>query len=166
MNKKGITLIEGLVVLAIIGLLGVLAAVALDSARERSRDAKRLADVTRISAALELYFNDHNSYPASAELSALGLAATRCLSGDGFVAACDPASQSVYMEPVPTTPDAGLKEQVACGGVENAYCYVGTSEAYRLQFELENNNPEAGLAAGVNCASETGIEPGVCPNIE
>jgi len=37
----------------------------LESARQRSRDAKRVADVRQIASALELYYNDHNGYPAA-----------------------------------------------------------------------------------------------------
>ena len=64
-NEKGFTLIELLVVIAIIGLLASVVLLALNSARAKSRDAKRLADVRQIASAMELYFNDVNSYPAA-----------------------------------------------------------------------------------------------------
>ncbi|HPY08877.1 MAG: type II secretion system protein [Patescibacteria group bacterium] len=64
-NKKGFTLIELLVVIAIIGLLSTLSILALNSARARARDAKRVADVKQIQTALELYYNDAGDYPAS-----------------------------------------------------------------------------------------------------
>ena len=47
-NKKGFTLIELLVVIAIIGLLSTLAVIALGSARQKSRDAKRLSDLKQV----------------------------------------------------------------------------------------------------------------------
>ena len=62
-NKKGFTLIELLVVIAIIGLLSTLAVVALNNARAKSRDAKRVADVKQMQTALELYYNDCDGYP-------------------------------------------------------------------------------------------------------
>lgn len=36
----------------------------LASAQAKSRDAKRLADMRQLASGLELYFNDHNGYPA------------------------------------------------------------------------------------------------------
>lgn len=62
-NQKGFTLIELLVVIAIIGLLASVVLLALNSARQKARDAKRLADVRQVASALELYFNDNSSYP-------------------------------------------------------------------------------------------------------
>ncbi|MEA3398425.1 MAG: type II secretion system protein [Patescibacteria group bacterium] len=62
-NKKGFTLIELLVVIAIIGLLSTMAVVALNNARAKSRDAKRVSDVKQMQTALELYFNQCNGYP-------------------------------------------------------------------------------------------------------
>jgi prepilin-type N-terminal cleavage/methylation domain-containing protein len=69
-NEKGFTLIELLVVIAIIGLLASVVLLALNSARAKSRDAKRLADVRQLASALELYFNDsQDGYPALTEIT-------------------------------------------------------------------------------------------------
>jgi prepilin-type N-terminal cleavage/methylation domain-containing protein len=65
-NKSGFTLIELLVVIAIIGLLASVVLLALNSARSKSRDAKRLADIRQFASAMELYFNDQNTYPTTA----------------------------------------------------------------------------------------------------
>lgn len=62
-KKQGFTLIELLVVIAIIGLLASVVLVSLNSARSKSRNAKRVADMNQIAKALELYFNTCNSYP-------------------------------------------------------------------------------------------------------
>lgn len=60
----GFTLIELLVVISIIGLLASIVLVALNSARQKSRDAKRLADVNQISKALDLFYSYCAAYPA------------------------------------------------------------------------------------------------------
>lgn len=62
-DKKGFTLIELLVVIAIIGLLSTLSILALNQARARARDAKRIADVKQIQTALEMYYNAEGDYP-------------------------------------------------------------------------------------------------------
>jgi prepilin-type N-terminal cleavage/methylation domain-containing protein len=63
--KNGFTLIELLVVIALIGILSTLVLANLNSARERSRDAQRKADLRNIQTAFRLYYNDKGSYPAA-----------------------------------------------------------------------------------------------------
>lgn len=62
-NAKGFTLIELLVVIAIIGLLASIIMVSLSSAKAKSRDARRQADLKSIQLALSLYYNDNGMYP-------------------------------------------------------------------------------------------------------
>lgn len=63
-NKNtGFTLIELLVVIAIIGVLAAVVLVSLNTARVRGRDARRIADMGSIVAAIELYNDRNNSYP-------------------------------------------------------------------------------------------------------
>ncbi|MBI5531036.1 MAG: type II secretion system protein [Candidatus Doudnabacteria bacterium] len=62
-NASGFTLIELLVVIAILGLLASVVLVSTNSARIKARDAKRAADFSQLSKALELYYSNHNQYP-------------------------------------------------------------------------------------------------------
>lgn len=64
-RKKGFTLIELLVVIAIIGILSSVVLASLNSARKKSRDARRIADIKQIQLALELYFDASSTYPAA-----------------------------------------------------------------------------------------------------
>jgi len=64
MESRGFTLIELLVVVAIIGILASVILSSLNSAREKGRDTKRIADLKQIATALEMYFNDYGRYPA------------------------------------------------------------------------------------------------------
>ncbi|MEK7566810.1 MAG: type II secretion system protein [Patescibacteria group bacterium] len=62
-KKSGFTLIELLVVIAIIGVLASVVLASLNSARKKSRDARRVADVKQVQLALELYFDSKGEYP-------------------------------------------------------------------------------------------------------
>lgn len=62
-KQQGFTLIELLVVVAIIALLTSIALIGLISAREKSRNVKRLADMTQMNTALELYNAQNKGYP-------------------------------------------------------------------------------------------------------
>jgi len=68
-TNLGFTLIELLVVISIIGLLASIVLVSLNRARSKARDAKRLGDLKQIKTALELYYNQYNSYPSTGSLS-------------------------------------------------------------------------------------------------
>ena len=65
MNKKGFTLIELIVVIAIIGTLTGLIVNNLNDARARARDAKRKQDLGSFKTALRLYYNDNQTYPVN-----------------------------------------------------------------------------------------------------
>jgi len=71
-KNKGFTLIELLVVIAIIGLLSSIVLASLNSARKKSRDARRVADIKQLQVALEMYFDANNgSYPPGTSLTTL-----------------------------------------------------------------------------------------------
>ncbi|MBI3075051.1 MAG: type II secretion system protein [Parcubacteria group bacterium] len=70
-SKSGFTLIELLVVIAIISILASVVLASLNTARQKSRDAKRISDVNQIRIALELYFDDNNGYPLALDNTTL-----------------------------------------------------------------------------------------------
>ena len=87
-RSRGFTLIELLVVIAIIGLLSSVVLASLNGARTKGRDARRLADIKQMQVALELYYSEHNAYPAS----------TSGLATSGYISsiATDPLNESAY----------------------------------------------------------------------
>jgi len=61
---SGFTLIELLVVIAIIGILASIVLASLNTARLKSRDARRLADIKQLQIGLKLYFDAQGTqYP-------------------------------------------------------------------------------------------------------
>jgi len=97
-RKKGFTLIEILVVIAIIGILTSISIFALNNARRQGRDGRRKSDLESIRAALELFKADCNVYPSS--LPAGSLQGTVPLG-------CSPANGNTYIQRVPTDPSSG-----------------------------------------------------------
>ena len=75
-RKSGFTLLEILVVIAIMGVLSALLLPNFMDARSRARDTQRKNDLKQMQRALEMYKLDQNpqSYPASGTIPAPGLA--------------------------------------------------------------------------------------------
>jgi general secretion pathway protein G len=155
-SNKGFTLIELLVVIAIIGLLSTLAVVALNSARQRSRDAKRVADIRQVQTALELGFSEVQRYPTAASAVPLGVSASStsvlCNNAGSPVWQANQTgctAGGVYMGLVPSNP------------TPNGAAYMYTSAAgatYSITFTLEGTTGQ--LATGANCANPNGIQAG------
>lgn len=99
-STQGFTIVELLIVLAIIGLISTLAVVALGSARADARDTQRLADMQGLQFGLEQYFNVNNAYPETEIEVLLGQQDTSCLGAEGFSAVpCNNAFMQVPMDP-------------------------------------------------------------------
>lgn len=163
--RKGFTLIELLVVIAIIGILSTLAVVALQNARLKSRDAKRVSDIKQIQTAMELYFAEKNSYPAGVNI-VLGSTtdpAKVCLDKTGFAATCTPTTTNpIFMGQVPANPAPGGANYTytAVDSVVGTVCTgeSGTTTScpdYGLTFSLEGQT--GSLAAGNYKATKDGI---------
>lgn len=64
-KKSGFTLIEMLVVIAIIGLLSSVVVIGLTGAREKARDSRRITDINQIQNKLELSYSAQTGYPTA-----------------------------------------------------------------------------------------------------
>ncbi|MFA4834332.1 MAG: type II secretion system protein [Patescibacteria group bacterium] len=137
-KQKGFTLIELLVVIAIIGLLSTLAVVALNNARQKSRDAKRVSDIKQIQTALELYYNDANAYP------------TALTFGTGSVA----YSGTTYMSIVPENPSP--QNDGDCPTGDYTFTQDGSGSSYHISYCLGGTT--GGLDAGTHTATPAGID--------
>lgn len=62
-RARGFTLIEIMVVVAIIAVLATIVIVAYQGFGERSRDSQRTSDVSQIKIALDKYYADNSQYP-------------------------------------------------------------------------------------------------------
>lgn len=67
--KRGFTLMELLIVIAVIGILMSIASVAYSSAQKKTRDSRRRGDLKALQNGFEQYYADHSGkYPASCSL--------------------------------------------------------------------------------------------------
>ncbi len=132
-TKKGFTLIELLVVIAIIGILASVVLASLNSARRKSRDARRVADIKEIQLALELFFDGNRHYPTGL----YGTGADTGLTAGGYM-------PTVSYDPL------------QLGGANNEYAYAYSPATdplfYHLGASLEElTNPA--IASAKHCDS-------------
>ncbi len=154
-NKKGFTLIELMVVVAIMGLLAALAVIALNSARARARDARRVSDVKQIQTALELYYLDNNAYPVAP--AAPGIIEEKCISSGGIddVGSC---SGTTYMSITPSNPIP--RNDGDCAGINTSYTYAavaldGNNTSYYITYCLGAKTGD--VDAGEHRATPAGL---------
>lgn len=72
-HTKGFTLIELLIVISIIALLTALGTYSYNNAQAKARDAKRKQDINNVKKALQLYFEDNDTYPNIIDSSSTSL---------------------------------------------------------------------------------------------
>ncbi len=64
--KRGFTIIELLIVMAIIGMLASIMLVTFSTLQAKSRDTRRVEDVRELQKALGMYYIESNQFPISA----------------------------------------------------------------------------------------------------
>lgn len=153
--KKGFTLVELLVVVAIIGLMAGIATVSVNSVRQKGRDARRVADIKQIQNALELHYSDAGQYPANptggsklGDRTTAGAKSAQVLSSSGWEETLTGATS--YMTGVPKDPSSN-------GAF--VYTYAVDADAtkdYTITFQLESGT--GSFTSGKYSATSSGIQ--------
>jgi prepilin-type N-terminal cleavage/methylation domain-containing protein len=141
-DKKGFTLIEIVLVLAIAGLIMVIVFLAVSGAQRSRRDTQRKEDLSRIAAQIESYASNTNGcYPGSAAAPGCAAATTwAAFSTSNYITGSnlnDPLSGQPYtytglVQPTTTVP-AGVQYiwQQDCTGA------AAGARVYRVTMQLE-----------------------------
>lgn len=149
---RGFTLIELLVAIAIVGILSAIVLASLNSARAKSRDAGRIADMQAIITAFE-YAKGDGPLPDSGSNVLL-------IAGDATHATIkgrlDQYMQTYPAEPVETNSTYlyrycnGENRTGTCVSDDNPYTYA-------IRFRTETNPLNS--ASHYHCATSKGVEP-------
>lgn len=152
-SKQGFTIVELLVVVAIVALLAALGMVALGGIRAKARDAKRFSNMNTLRTAMERINSENGSY-ADSDCEV------------GYVHACAGISTLTNVLPsLSSLKDPGYHNDIerctpATCAVDQACDYSFESiddEDYEVYFRLEKGIE--GYEAGCHKLSKKGIEP-------
>jgi len=130
--RRGMTLVEILVVVAIIGILAGLVTINLTSTRAKARDKKRIADVESIAQALTLYYSANRQYPkvnANALLESFIMDDSSTAPNNAYTLLSTFTTR--YLQSKPSSPKQGLPTD------SNTYRYQTTGTHYQVQTDLE-----------------------------
>lgn len=115
--RTGFTVIELMIVIAIVGLLVAISVVSFNTSRAKARDTQRVHDINQIRSALELYYDRFKSYP------------TAITTGRGFA-----VNNQTYLDTVPANP--APRTDGDCPNVDYTYIVKNGYTDYYLNFCL------------------------------
>lgn len=138
-KSRGFTLIELMVVIAIIALLTGIVVTAANPSKQKARDAKRIADIGNIQVALALYFDRCKQFPTTLVTTA----------SNGCPSVTPAINLGSYLSVVPTQPNGGAAYGYAqAGSPPNDYVLYVTLEGYNEALKDDMDGTVLGVACG------------------
>jgi general secretion pathway protein G len=128
-RKKGFTIIELVVVIAIIAVLSSIVTTGVNKYRAQSRDAVRKAELREMQKALSLYYADNGSYPSTIPFGCNSNWCGYC-SDFNNMSNYIPSLTPKYMGKLPIDPGgAGVS---GCSSGSHCYLYRSDGVSYKL----------------------------------
>jgi prepilin-type N-terminal cleavage/methylation domain-containing protein len=134
-GKGGFTLIEMLVVIAIIAILTGIIITGLVGSRAKARDAKRASDLSQIALAIEQYFDRCDQYPANITASDLTTINTGCPTSPSQV------SLANFISKIPTDPSSVASYGYVTNSTYTDFVLYTTFEASNSVLSQSAPNP-------------------------
>ena len=147
--QKGFTIIELLIVIAIIAILATIVLVNVQNATAKSRDTKRSTDVNAIQTKLEEFYNENSYYPATLTLTDLkgldegALKDPKGSQAPEAITVADSTAADSSMPQVDTANDPGYR-YVPFG------CNAGQCAGYQIKASMEKANPSVYTKKSLN----------------
>lgn len=159
MNKRGFTLIELLVAIAIIASILAAAIPNFLGARERAKDAKKKAELNQVKAALRLYYNDYQKYPADGGSPNYSLTGIKGCKAD-HVSSC-PCDSSIDFA-VGTSCETIYMKKLPVYSIGTAqYRQIDSGDNYCIKAQLENASDADIITSQQRCGNRT-VYAGPC----
>lgn len=159
-DQRGVTLPELMTVISIIATLASTATVSYGTVREYARDLRRVGDMGVLQTALELYYQNHYTYPPDtapgSEGLVLGLPETSALADNGFTGT--PLGQLYLRSVAPNPKPGGIPYIYRSYNADGTDCDAPPCARYVVAFALEGRTDT--LGKGVHTVSSEGIDVG------
>lgn len=130
-NVSGFTLIELLITISIVAVLSTVGLIVFQGIQSKARDSIRKNDLSKLAAALEIYYQQNYKYIVNTDGTDLG--------------SCDSSLTSTFYNGIASSMSNGVPDDPL---THQAYCYISLSagsppkagQSFRLFAKMENAN--------------------------
>jgi prepilin-type N-terminal cleavage/methylation domain-containing protein len=133
-KSTGFTLVEMLIVIALIGILAAALVEKMDAALAQARDTRRKADMRKVQSALSTYLARYGNFPATSPGSYYGSSPLdgHITNGGNWI----PGLAPTFIPRLPSDPQEGAMGNAdllaACGSAHKIYLYMSDGQNYKL----------------------------------